>query len=696
MLAFAMRSGALVLAALFLAAGTPARAGEGPAPQKIVVDARGPLALVEVTRQVIPPAADPGSGSEALLDLALPDGSALASVEVRDGGRWRRIDGAGADAAHAADVYRAESAARGVTPATEPFDSDATLRLRLLRGAGHGRAPFTVRTRFAVIPTAANGQMRIRFPAATERLPPPADVTLRLRGAADVDIDGARTSVTGGDVNGHASMRAAWELTWAPRDPASNAAPPIETRAAVAKLAPDQTALAFLARRRASITTPLPSNVLFVVDRSRSVGLPGLSAERDLVRAILDALPPATRFNALFFDRRTAPLFPMLRPATREAMEAFENEMVPDQLRNGTDLTAALQSAGALLQRESLDQALIVLVTDGAFAEEVDGPVLDRALAVPAGKTVTVAALGLRVPDDEPIGARPLEALRGLAAARGGVARALRSNEIHDAVPTLLADLQRGGDVGGLKLVADGNQLRKLGATLPPGEALAGIVPIRGPLPHQARFEAVARGQHLSIPMPPQRIDPDWLRPWFAPPSPGPRLLNAASVVALVEPVAHPAPPAEDQPKGSMDRMVVRNVLSLAYMPRARACYLNRTGATPAQRDLTGKVRLAIDLTRGEVDDAKIVSSTLDNPAIESCLRDSAFAIEVPRAFRSDAPVTAVLNMAFRPRTPAEKKPDVDLGVVGDEIDMVIDEMRRRDAQNGDAGAPLPETVQKR
>jgi hypothetical protein len=145
-----------------------------------------------------------------------------------------------------------------------------------------------------------------------------------------------------------------------------------------------------------------------------------------------------------------------------------------------------------------------------------------------------------------------------------------------------------------------------------------------------------------------------------------------------------------------MDRMVVRNVLSLAYMPRARACYMNRHGATPALRDLTGRVRVAIDLVRGEVENATVVSSTLDNPTIESCLRDSAFAIDVPRAARSDAPVTAVLNMVFRPRTPAERKPDVDLGAVGDDIDMVIDEMRRRDAQTSDAGTALPETVQKR
>jgi hypothetical protein len=681
-----MRPAAFLLAAPLFAAAASARAAEPP--QRIVVDARGPLALVELTRPVTPPApAEPDHGTEALLDLALPDGAALASVEVRDGGRWRAVGASGPDAGRAAETYRAESAARNVTPAAEPFDRDASVRLRLLRGAGKGRAPFMIRLRFAVIPASGDGRMRIRFPAAIERLPPPAEVVLRLGGPADVEIAGAPTAAATGEVVGHATMRAAWEVSWAPRDPAPNTAPPVETRAAVAKLSPDQSALAFLARRRASPPTPLPDDVLFLVDRSQSVGLPGLSAERDLVSAILEALPPSTRFDVLFFDRTAAPLFPLTRPATREAMEAFADQMVPGQLRNGTDLPAALRQARALVRAQPeafAPRALLVLVTDGALPDDVNGAALDQALGAAPGVELTVAALSLRLPEDEPIGPPARAALRGLAAARGGVARELRANQLHDAIPTLLDDLRRGGDVGELKLVAAG-QGRALGATLPPGEALAGIVPIAGPLPRQARFEAVARGQRLSIPAAPRRIDAAWLRPWLAPASLAPRLLDTPSLVALVEPVAPPPPASDAPPKGSMDRLVVRNVRSLAYMPRARACYLNRTGATPADRELTGRVRLAIDLVRGEVEGARVVSSTLDRPKIEACLRESAFAIEVPRAARSDAPVTAVLNMVFRPRTPAEKKTD-DLGVVGDEIDMVIDEMHRREAADG--GAP--------
>ena len=697
-----MKLAAFALAALSLGA-LPAAAAPPPAPasQKIAIDARGPLALVEVTRTVVPEPAEGGGGNEALLDLALPEASALVSVEVRDGGRWRSVDAAVEGGARAAETYRAEGAARGVTPASEPYDESTTHRLRLLRSAGAGTPPFGVRYRFAVLPEAANGRLRVRFPAATERLPPAAEVALRLSGAVDADIAGVRVPLaTGTDTaNGRASTRSAWEIFWTPREPSAPSAPLLEARLAVAPLGAHQSALAFLARRRPGPSSGPPGSVLFLVDRSRSVGLPGLSAERDLVRALIEALPPSTRFDTLFFDRGTKRLFPMLRPATREAIGTFEGEMVPDRMQNGTDLPGALREAGALLHREATTfgpRALLVLVTDGALGDE-DGAALDRALSSTLGSSpgldVAFAALTIRAVDDESAGARARDALRVLAAARGGVARELRANEIGDGVPAALADLQHGGDLGAVRLVADGVE-RRISESLAPGGLLAGVVPWKGRPPRAVRIEAVARGQRIAVAPVPSRLGPEWLRPWVAA-APGPaaaspnptRFLSVPSVVALVEPVLHPSTAtaaSETGVKGSMDRMVIRNVLSLAYMPRARACYLNRTAATPALRDLAGKVRLSIELARGEVGGVKIESSTLGNAEIERCLQESAFEIEVPRAARSDAPVTAVLNMVFRPRT-SDKKADVDLGEIGNEIDLVIEEMHRRAA-----GAPTP------
>ena len=683
---------ALTVLALLSGEATAAPAAPGET-QKITIDARGPLALVEVTRTVAPLPSETtgGPGGEALVDLALPDGGALVALEVRDGGRWRAVEPA-SEGTRAAEVYRGESAARGVTAANEPYDEDATHRLRLVRGAAHRSEPFTVRYRFAVLPTAAHGRLLVRFPAAPERLPPAADVTLKLRAAADAEIAGVRTDLapSGGTAVGHVSTRGGWQVAWTPRDRPARDAAPLEARLAMAPLSPAETAVAFLARHRAGEPIEPPGSVLFLVDRSRSVGLPGLSVERDLVRAVIEALPPSTRFDALFFARATKRLFPMSRPATREAIESFENEMVPDRLQNGTDLPAALRDAGALLRREATTfapRAWLVLVTDGALGDDAPGAALDRALGSLPGLDLALAALTIRPVDDEPASARAREALSALVAARGGVARELRANEVGDAVPALLEDLRRGGDLGAIRLVSDGKE-RQLSERLPPGDAIGGVVVLKGRPPRKVELAATARGQRVAVGPPAVHLEPEWLHPWIADAHPGPRLLNVPSLLVLVEPVLH-ARVADDTVRGSMDRMMIRNVLSLAYMPRARACYLNRTAATAALRDLTGKVRLAIDLGRGEVERATIESSTLDNPDIERCLTESAFEIEVPRAMRSDAPVTAVLNMNFRPRTP-DKKADVDLGAVGDQIDLVIEEMERREAARAPSStAPL-------
>jgi hypothetical protein len=692
-----MRRPRLALLALALGCGlllagrarAVARLALPPAPQRIVIDARGPLALVEVTRALVPARSDSG-GVEALLDLALPDGAALASVEARDGGRWRSLE----VSAGAADRYRAEGGARGVTPALEPFDDSATYRLRLLRDGTRAAAPFEVRYRFSAVPTVEHGRLHLRFAASSERVPRPAAVTVRVQGAADVEIAGVRAplSTEGGQAHGEASTRAAWEVSWASRGSAATDRPKLEARVAVTGLSATETALAFLVQGRPALPAGPPASVLFVVDRSQSVGLPGLSAERELARRLLESLPPSTRFDALFFDRGTRRLFPTSRPATREAIEAFETEMVPDRLQNGTDLGEALRQAGALLRREQTSfgpRGLLVLITDGALADDIDGAALDRALAPIPDLELPIAAFAVRPVDDEAIGPGARKALRAFASARGGVARELRANEIDDAVPAALADLERGGDLGTVRLVTDGNA-RVLSEALAPDAAVSGVVALRGRPPRSIQIAGVARGRPVVATAVETSISRAWIRPWLEPGPPRERLLVTPALAALVEPVLRPATAAEPGVKGSMDRMVIRNVLSLAYMPRARACYLNRISATPAQRDLAGRVRLAIDVVRGEVNRATIESSTLGNPEVETCLRESAFAIDVPRAARSDAPVEAILNLVFRPRTP-ERKPEVDLGAVGAEIDLVIEEMHRQEGSAGASPATSPD-----
>ena len=170
-------------------------------------------------------------GAEALLDLAFPERSTLVAIEVQDQGRWRSIDSA--EAAYAADLYRSESSARGVTPAYEPFDESALYRIRIARAAGpRASVPLPVRYRFSTLPAFASGRYHLRFPAALERFPSPADVTVQTRDSADVEIAGTRLKTAG--AAGRASTRGGWEISWAPRDAATSG----EEASLAAKLAP--------------------------------------------------------------------------------------------------------------------------------------------------------------------------------------------------------------------------------------------------------------------------------------------------------------------------------------------------------------------------------------------------------------------------------------------------------------------------
>ena len=484
----------------------------------------------------------------------------------------------------------------------------------------------------------------------------------------------------------HVSARSGWEISWDPREPPGAR---LTASAALAKLSSTETLVAVTVEARARTPVAPPPSVLFLVDRSRSVGLPGLAAERDLAGRLLEALPPSTRFDALFFDRQVRRLFPMSRPATREALSALDAEMVPDRMQNGTDLLGALRETGALLRREAsafAPRAWLVLVTDGALPEGPDGAALERALGATPGVDLTLATFVVRPAGDDPATPAAARALRRLAAAHGGLVRELaveRARRRDRARP-------------------HGARARWRRHRRPPRLGPRRARPRRAPRSRRrARRRRQTRGARdrlvcarrvggwgarVRLPLRAQAVDAAWLRALAAPPTTDARLLATDTLVALVETPARAATPPQDAVRGSLDRTVVRNTLALAYMPRARACYLNRTAATPALRDLTGRVRLAIDLTRGEVGNVVVQSSTLDHPGIEACLREGAFEIDVPRTLRSDSPSTAILNLVFRPRTP-EKHENADEAALGEQIDLVIDELHRAEARVDDPPA---------
>jgi hypothetical protein len=666
------------------AAGPPTTTSTtaNPAMQRIAVDVRGPVALVEVTLPL-----EVAGARERLLDVALPEHAALVDVAFAESGKWLTADVT--DAARATRAFVDRLASLDLTPPRAPVDDGASYRFLIV---GAPQARLAARYRFAVLPEAREGRRHIRFPAAVERAPLPADVVLSAAGASDVEIAGARAAH--GRARG-TSTRGAWEISWVPRTAPGPADARLAGSLALAKLSPGETLAAVAVEAKGRRPVDPPPNVLLLVDRSRSVGLPGLAAERDLADRLLEALPPSTRFDALFFDRHVRRLFPASRPATREALGALDAELVPDRMQNGTNLPGALRAAGAVLRREvgALGpRTLLALVTDGALPEGADGAALEQALGATPGVDVGVATFVVRPPGDDAAPTSATRALRHLAALHGGVVRELAASELEEALPPALAALARGGDVAEVRLLAGGGE-HALVPRLAPGEGHATLLSLAGASRGHAELVGTAAGAPVRLPLRGQAVDANWLRALARKSGPDARLLWTGSLMALVQAMERAAPPS-DAVKGSLDRAVVRNTLSLAFMPRARACYLGRTAATPALRDLAGRVRLAIDLTRGEVGDVVVQSSTLNHPGIEACLRDGAFALEVPRALRSDAPSTAILNLVFRPRTP-ERHASADEAALGEQIDLIIEEAHRDEVHGPEApstdGPPAPD-----
>src|SRR5215471_8129685 len=235
-----------------------------PAVHKIAVEVRGPLVMVQVTR-VLYPADDARAPGEVVLDVALPEGAALIDLEISDNGRWHPAEPIAAE--HGRDLYVEAMRQRGLVAVAEPFDDSAVYRIRAALAETRMKtdarlfAPVTLRYRFSALSDYAGGRRRLRFPAAPETTPVPADVTVTLAGATDVEIAGARTALGGAAASGHAtgraSTRSGWEISWAPRGETGRAGGPGETptldaAAVAAPLGATESAVAFAVQARAA------------------------------------------------------------------------------------------------------------------------------------------------------------------------------------------------------------------------------------------------------------------------------------------------------------------------------------------------------------------------------------------------------------------------------------------------------------
>jgi Ca-activated chloride channel homolog len=124
-------------------------------------------------------------------------------------------------------------------------------------------------------------------------------------------------------------------------------------------------------------TEVLPRELLFVFDRSGSMGGESIAQARNALRACLRALNPADTFNIFPFDNVVEQLAPTPQPFTQQAIDAADRFIAGIDARGGTEIARAL-SAALAQPRDPARLRVVVFLTDGAVGNE--GHVL-RALA---------------------------------------------------------------------------------------------------------------------------------------------------------------------------------------------------------------------------------------------------------------------------------------------------------------------------
>ena len=483
-----------------------------------------------------------------------------------------------------------------------------------------------------------------------------------LRGYLDVHADGRRlaaragtaalafASSRSGDLRIEAGLDATATAAWVDVLPVDGQRGVI----AVSALAPRALKADPLADRR----------ILVVVDTSRSVGTTGLAAAARAVDAVLAAAPPSARIEAILFDRAPRRLFKTWRPAP-EARGDLVSTIRGATPGNGTDLGAALALAAQALGEGSGD-ALVVLVSDGVVAAELDGDALRDRLGS-AAAAVDVGAI-LLVPDDAALPDVHYGALAGLIRHVGGRAVALRVSELDRRAAALPAELREPEPLEDLGVEADGATVDiTLPDALASGGGLVALGTYRGGRPGAARLTARRGEERVIVRARPAADASSTLALADADPIAfrGARRRAAvvapdASLVALDRkarvtrqrlalvaaggPFTRIPPPPElerghrfepfttrpielrsQRAAGSLPPDVVRSMLTQQLVPRARGCLAR---ALAGGRRVQGTLTVELQLTRGEMM-AAAAPGPLD-PALVTCVVDAAYDLTVP------------------------------------------------------------------
>lgn len=113
----------------------------------------------------------------------------------------------------------------------------------------------------------------------------------------------------------------------------------------------------------------VPRELLFVFDRSGSMGGNSIVQARRALRASLRALNPSDTFNIFPFDDTVEQFAPTAQPFTQEQIDAADDFIERIEARGGTEILPAIQTA-LRTPRDPNRLRILVFLTDGGVSNE--------------------------------------------------------------------------------------------------------------------------------------------------------------------------------------------------------------------------------------------------------------------------------------------------------------------------------------
>lgn len=437
------------------------------------------------------------------------------------------------------------------------------------------------------------------------------------------------------------------------------------------------------------------TDVVFLVDHSRSMWDGHVKGAEAVVRGVLKELGPNTRFGLVAFHRTAVALAKGLTGSTAKEMEEALGALRRLPAQNGTSLVGGLSLGYRLLGTgRTARRRLLVVLTDGLLPDREH-----RDAAWPSAPAGTELLFLVGRPHRGLSHRLRQGAIAELAAGQGGLAYAFDPHQDDDgegqaaslrATGALAASLARPGRLKDLRVTVDGTlvplphrELTLLGGLLVFHKSVG--------LPRQAVVELSYWGQRRRIEVPARSMPVAWARHVRAISDEGARDARGVSETRSLV-VVHPDDPfgrdrlafaqrwggrffqrmapvgAVDLPvgpfhlgaqapvvpaaraagkgfqEGRLTKGIVRNMISGSYLKLATLCY-QATG--PEFKE--GRAMLHMDLTRGEITDAWIDHSTMGNQSLHRCLVEAAHKLMVARSWGDETLYRVTYPMRFRP-----------------------------------------------